>query len=158
MHVQQLVEANIYTHMHINPLWIYWLHKISWLSDINFAVFVLQIILLHGWAKQPRRHCSVESEAIVTQSRMWILCGITAEAGCVEKGSDVEHPPLGVRRVQSEHWGRRLKNTGCIFLHIYAYSERRKIDRRFIIPWFLWNMHWNVNEYNKFTFNGLPGN
>ena len=54
--------------------------------------------------------------------------------------------------------GETLKNTGCIFLHIYAYSERRKIDRRFIIPWFLWNMHWNVNEYNKFTFNGLPGN
>lgn len=33
------------------------------------------------------------------------VCGITAEAKCVEKSNDVEHPPLSVHGVQSEQWG-----------------------------------------------------
>lgn len=53
IHIQPFVEAFIYTHMHINLHWIYRLRKISWLPDINFAVFVLQIIIiLHGLARQ----------------------------------------------------------------------------------------------------------
>lgn len=152
-HLQQLVEAYIYTHMHINPHWIYWLYKISWLSDINFTVFVLQIIILNGLPRQQSRYCIVESSTILMQQNMSQMCmwvGL-AEARCVER------PPLGVHRVQSEQWGD-VKHWLHFSLHIYAYSERREIDPWFIIPPFLWNMHWNVNEYNKFVFNCLHGN
>lgn len=35
IHKQPFAEAFMYTHTHINPHLKYWLHKISWLSDIT---------------------------------------------------------------------------------------------------------------------------
>lgn len=38
IHVEPPLKANVYTHPHINPQWIYLLGKISWHSDINVSV------------------------------------------------------------------------------------------------------------------------
>lgn len=51
-HSEQSLKAHVYTHMNINPEWIYWLAKISWHSDINFTVFVLQIVIILPWKKR----------------------------------------------------------------------------------------------------------
>lgn len=50
------------------------------------------------------------------------MCGITAEAICVDKSSDVEHPPLSVHRVQSEQWGRR--KTLAAFSSTFMHTQR----------------------------------
>lgn len=63
------------------------------------------------------------------------VCGITLKVRCVEKA--VMH-----NSVSPENSASNEGNTDCIFLHIHANSERREIDRWFIIPRFLWNMDW----------------
>jgi len=69
--------------------------------------------------------------------------------------SGVDQPP---QRPLTEHrWGD-VKHWAHFSLSINAHAEKGTGPTVFIIPQFLENMHRNINEHDKFTFNCLPGN